>query len=138
MLDYAAVASYSAALIALAAGVWLSPGIAAGWVSVVSAVAAAGLLGAGIANMAEDWFGIRVVGVVYVAAILVGTFALLPLGVLLGRDARTRWIALLPLLTVAGLVSISQWYGAAILAVTWVVAGALHTVGRLPLSSDRR
>ncbi len=67
--------------------------------------------------------------------IIVGTLALIPLGVGLAR-AKARPFAAAVLLTFAGLILSSTWYGNLILAGTWVSAGLLHLAGAFPLARD--
>lgn len=135
--DYASVASYGAALIALAACVWELRVFPTRAVTVGGAAAALGLFTAGLANILEDGFGLGAFGIVYVAGVLGGTLALIPIGVGLARASRPGWIALGPLLSFLGLILVSAWWGAAILATTWVAFGALHGLGRLPLAVRR-
>jgi hypothetical protein len=130
-IDYAAVASFTAALIALAACTWDLRAIRSRLVTVGGAAAALGLFTAGVANILEDWFGVREFGTVFVTGVLVGAVALIPLGVGLARERGTRWMALGPLLSFPGLILVSQWWGAGILATTWIALGALHSLGRL-------
>ena len=135
-LDYAAVALYSAGLITLAMCIWRlrvvhTPAVLRG-----GAAAALGLSTAGVANLVEDGLGVKPFGVVYLAGVLVGTFALIPLGVGLARARRPRWIAAAALLTFLGLIFSSQWYGNVVLAGTWITAGVLHLAGAFPLEPD--
>jgi hypothetical protein len=131
VVDYASVASFSAALITLAACVWDLRVVPSRAVTVGGAAAAAGLSIAGVANLIEDGFGVGAFGIAYVAGILVGTFALIPTGVGLALGNGTRWIALGPLASFLGLILVAQSWGAAILATTWLALGALHGLGRL-------
>jgi hypothetical protein len=133
--DYASVVSFSAALIALAACLWELRVFPTRAVTVGGAAAALGLFTAGVANIVEDGFGLGALGVVYVTGILVGTLALIPMGVGLARASRPGWIALGPLLSFPGLIFVaSESWGTAILATTWIALGALHGLGRLPLA----
>jgi hypothetical protein len=134
VVDYASVASFSAALITLAACVWDLRVFPSRAVTVGGAAAAIGLSIAGVANLIEDGFGVGALGVAYVAGIVVGTFALIPTGVGLLLRNGTRWIALGPLVSFLGLILVAQWWGAAILATTWIALGALHGLGRLRLA----
>jgi hypothetical protein len=133
--DYASVVSFSAALVMLAACLWelrLYPTRA---VTIGGAAASLGLFTAGVANLLEDGFGLRALGIVYVTAILVGTLALIPTGVGLARASRPGWIALGPLLSFPGLIFVAtESWGTATLATTWIALGALHGLGRLRLS----
>lgn len=135
-VDYASVVSFSAALVALAACIWYLRVIRTRAVTVGGAAAAGGLLIAGIANIIEDGFGVRAFVVAYIPGVLIGTFALIPMGVGLARGARPRWIALAPLASFPGLIFQSQWYGTAVLVTTWIAVGALHSVGILPLTRE--
>ena len=98
-VDYAAVASFSAALIVLAACVWDLRVVPTRAVAVGGAAAALGLFIAGVANILEDGFGASALGVAYVTGVLVGTLSLIPMGVGLARGRGSRWIALGPLLS---------------------------------------
>ena len=135
MLDYAAVALYSAGLITLALCIWRLRVVRRFAVSRGGAAAVFGLGAAGIANLVEDGLGFKSLGFFYVGAILVGTFALIPLGVGLAR-AKSRLLAAAVLLTFAGLILSSTWFGNLILAGTWVSAGLLHLAGASPLARD--
>lgn len=135
-LDYAAVALYSAGLITLALCLWCLRVVHTPAVSRGGAAAALGLGTAGIANLVEDGLGLKPFGVVYVAGVLIGTFALIPLGIGLARARRPRWLAAAALLTFPGLLFLSQWYGNVVLAGTWISAGVLHLAGAIPLESD--
>jgi hypothetical protein len=130
-VDYASVAFGSAALMALAVCVWELRVLSTPAVTIGGAAAALGLLAAGVANMLEDWFGLPAFGVPFAGGLLVGSFALIPMGVGLARGSGSRWIALGPLLTFPGLIFLSQWWGMAIVATTWVALGAFRFLGRL-------
>ena len=130
VVDYASVASFSAGLITLAACVW-DLRLSSRAVAVGGAAAAVGLFIAGVANLIEDGFGVGAFGIAYVGGILVGTLALIPTGVGLALVKGTRWIALGPLISFLGLIFVAQWWGAAILATTWMALGALRSLSRL-------
>ena len=136
MLDYAAVALYSGGLITLALCIWRLRVLRTPAVSLGGAAAAFGLGAAGIVNLIEDGLGLKALGVVYVAAILIGTLALIPLGLGLARSKGPRWVGAVALLTLAGLILSSTWYGNLILAGTWVCAGLLHHSGAFPLAGN--
>ena len=125
-LDYAAVALYSAGLITLAVCIWRLPVAHTPAISRSGAAAVLGLGAAGIANLVEDGLGLKSFGVVYVAGVLIGTFALIPLSIGLARAGRPPWLAAAALLTFFGLIYSSQWYGNVVLAGTWIAAGVLH------------
>lgn len=135
-LDYAAVALYSAGLITLAMCMWRLRVVHTPAVSRGGAAAALGLGTAGIANLVEDGLGLKPFGAVYVAGVLIGTFALIPLGIGLARARRPPWLAAAALLTFPGLIFLSQWYGNVVLAGTWITAGVLHLAGAFPLDPD--
>ena len=132
-VDYAAVASFSAALIVLAACVWDLRVVPTRAVAVGGAAAALGLFIAGVANILEDGFGASALGVAYVTGVLVGTLSLIPMGVGLARGRGSRWIALGPLLSFLGLIFLVSW-GTVILVVTWIALGTLHILGRVRLA----
>jgi hypothetical protein len=135
-LDYAAVALYSAGLITLALCIWRLRVVHTPAVSRGGAAAALGLGTAGIANLVEDGLGLKPFGVVYAAGVLIGTLALLPLGIGLARAGRPPWLAAAALLTFPGLLLLSQWYGNAVLAGTWIAAAVLRLAGAFPLEPD--
>ncbi|MDQ3097130.1 MAG: hypothetical protein M3Q61_03045 [Chloroflexota bacterium] len=127
---------YSVGLCTLALCLWRLRVVRTLAVSLGGAAAAFGLGAAGIANLVEDGLGLKPVGLIYLAGILLGTFALIPLGAGLARSKRPPWIAAAALLTFPGLILVSEWYGALILAGTWVAAGLLHLAGAFPLVRD--
>jgi hypothetical protein len=133
-IDYASVASFSAALIVLAACLWELRVVPAFAVTIGGSAAALGLFAAGAANLLEDAFGLEAFGVAYVGGVLIGTFALIPMGVGLARGNGPRWIALAPLLSFPGLIFLTQWWGTAILVTTWITFGVLRSLGRLRLA----
>lgn len=135
-LDYAAVALYSAGLITLAVCIWRLRVTHTPVISRGGAAAALGLGAAGIANLVEDGLGLKSFGVVYVAGVLIGTFALIPFGIGLARAGRPPWLAAAALLTFLGLIFSTQWHGNVVLAGTWITAGILHLAGAFPLEPD--
>lgn len=124
-VDYAAVILFSAALMSLGACVWWLRLGADRLVRAGGAFAAGGLMTAGIANLLEDGAGLRPLGLAYIAGVLIGTFALVPLGAGLLRGPRTRWLGGLALLTVPALIWMSTWPGTTVLASIWVATGLM-------------
>lgn len=131
-LDYAAVLTYTAGLVLLATCVWWLKVGAGRWVRASAAAAAVGLFTAGVANLFEDGLGLPL-GWLYVAAVLVGTVALLAFGVGLLR-ARIWRRGGLVMATLAGLLLVSSWVGGAVLAFIWIAAGVAAAAKRTQVS----
>lgn len=105
-LDYAAVWTYSAALVLSAGVIWLT-----GWLARlhrpsagIALIVGAGLLLAAIANAFEDGLGMKWVGTIYVVGAIVGGYGLFVLAGSLAY-AGARILGGVVLITVMGMIS---------------------------------
>lgn len=125
MLDWAAVWSYSAALLLLAPAILLIARLTPGRPITAAAIAVAGgVVAAGGANALEDGFGVKAFGNAYVAGILVGWLSIVWLGLAQQRYGFPR-LALLSGMLFLGLALASVGGGL-------VVAASLASVALAP------
>ena len=115
ILDWAAVWTYTAALILLAPSVLLLGRLAGSRsVDAVATVTAIAAIVAGVANLLEDGLGMTHLGVFYVAGFLTALLSLLPLAFTLWR-ARAPRLALLTLVLFLGIATFTLGGGMIVL-----------------------
>ena len=130
LLDYASVWTYSLALLLIAPALLIlirqaKSGRAA---TLVAWVVAAGAILAAVANGIEDGLGYKEFGAQYVLGVSIVGLGLIALAALMAFGRR-KTLALVPTLTVAGLLAFSVG-GGFLIAATWAVLGALVATGR--------
>lgn len=130
LLDYASVWTYSLAvlLIAPALLILVRQAKSGRVVTLVAWVAAAGAVLAAVANGIEDGLGYKEFGAQYVLGASIAGLGLIALAALMA-SGRRKIFALVPTLTVAGLLAFSVG-GGFLIALTWIVFGALIMTGR--------
>ncbi|MBF8290085.1 MAG: hypothetical protein HW391_1053 [Chloroflexi bacterium] len=125
-LDYAAVWTYSVALVLSSGVVWLI-----GWLArshrpsaLTALIVGAGLLVAAIANGFEDGFGMKWVGTIYVVGAMVGGYGLFVLAGALAY-AGARFLAIAALTMVLGFILLGSIGGFFVLALSLLFAERL-------------
>ena len=130
LLDYASVWTYSLAVLLIAPALLIlirqaKSGRAA---TLVAWVVAAGAILAAVANGIEDGLGYKEFGAQYVLGASIVGLGLIALAALMA-SGRRKIFALVPTLTVAGLLAFSVG-GGFLIAATWAVFGVLVATGR--------
>lgn len=130
LLDYASVWTYSLAVLLIAPALLIlirqaKSGRAA---TLVAWVVAAGAILAAVANGIEDGLGYKEFGAQYVLGASIVGLGLIALAALMA-SGRRKIFAIVPTLTVAGLLAFSVG-GGFLIAATWAVLGVLVATGR--------
>jgi len=130
LLDYASVSTYSLAVLLIAPALLIlirqaKSGRAA---TLVAWVVAAGAILAAVANGIEDGLGYKEFGAQYVLGASIVGLGLIALAALMA-SGRRKIFAIVPTLTVAGLLAFSVG-GGFLIAATWAVLGVLVATGR--------